>query len=248
MHFRNQGALITGGGRGIGAAIALRLAEQGCDIALNFRSALAEAEEVAGRIRSLGRRAVLLQTDLSEPGAPERVVEQASAELGRIDVLVNNAGIVCDDLLMNLSVEDIEVVLRTNLLVPMLCTRAIAPIMMRQRYGRIINISSAAASKPGRGQSNYVAAKGGLEAFTRAMAVELASRGVLVNAVAPGVIRTTMSQRIRDQGHDQIMAKLLLKRYGEPEEVADAVVFLASTNNRYMTGEVLHLDGGLKME
>ncbi|MEU7640645.1 MULTISPECIES: 3-oxoacyl-ACP reductase family protein [unclassified Streptomyces] len=247
MEFAGQVGLVTGGSRGIGRAVAVRLAEEGCDIALNYRSATAEAEQVAEQIAKLGRRVELFQGDLSDPEVPHTVVSAVRASFGRIDVLVNNAGITRDELLVNQSLADIEDVLRTNLVAPMLTLQAAAPAMLRQRYGRIVNISSAAASKPGRGQSNYAAAKGGLESFTKAMAVELASRGILVNAVAPGVVSTDMTDTIRAHGEDEIMSRLLLKKYAGPETIADAVAYLASPRNTYTTGEVLHVDGGLKM-
>jgi 3-oxoacyl-[acyl-carrier protein] reductase len=247
MTRHQQIALVTGAGHGIGQAIALRLAEDGCDILLHFRSARDKAESVAKQIRDMGRRAELIQADSAEAEAPERLASVALETFGRLDILVNNAGITCDNLLVNLSPEEVERVVRVNLLAPILCTRAVALPMMRQRYGRIVNISSSAASKPGRGQSNYASAKGGLEAFTKAMAVELAPRNILVNAVAPGVIVTDMSARIRELGHEEIMARQLIKRYAEPHEVAEAVAFLAGPRNQHITGEILHLDGGLKM-
>lgn len=247
MEFEGQVALVTGGSRGIGRAIAVRLAEAGCDIALTYRSATTEAEQVAERIAGLGRKVELYQGDISDPEVPQTIVNGVRASFGRIDVLVNNAGITRDELLVNQSLEDIEQVLATNLIAPMLTVQAVAPLMLRRRYGRIVNISSSAASKPGRGQSNYAAAKGGLEAFTKAMAVELASRGILVNAVAPGVINTEMTDAIRSHGEDEIMRRLLVKSYAEPETVADAVAHLAGPRNTYTTGEVLHVDGGLKM-
>lgn len=242
-----QVALVTGAGRGIGRAIAVTLAERGCDVAVHFRAGKQEAEEVAEEISGLGRRAEIFQGDLAEPEVPGRLAESVHEAFGRIDVLVNNAGITRDELLFNLSTDDIELVLATNLVGPMLTTQAVARRMMRQRYGRIINLSSSAASKPGRGQSNYAAAKGGLESFTKAMAVELATRGILVNAVAPGVIDTAMTESIRGSSDQQIMDRLLLKRYGQPSTIADAVAYLASPRNTYTTGEILHIDGGLKM-
>ncbi|OUD04873.1 3-oxoacyl-ACP reductase family protein [Streptomyces swartbergensis] len=247
MEFEGQVALVTGGSRGIGRAIAVKLAEEGCDIALNYRSATDEAQQVAEHIAKLGRRVELIQGDVSDPDVPRQVVSGVRAAFGRLDVLVNNAGITRDELLVNQSLKDIRDVVDTNLVAPMLMVQAAAGVMLRRRYGRIVNISSSAASKPGRGQSNYAAAKGGLEAFTKAMAVELASRNILVNAVAPGVIRTDMTETIRGRAEDEIMGRLLVKSYAEPETIADAVAYLASPRNTYTTGEVLHIDGGLKM-
>lgn len=243
----NQVALVTGASRGIGREIALLFAEHGADVAINYRGDEAAARETAAAVEQLGRRALVIQADVADPQQANRMVSTMLEQFDRIDILVNNAGITRDNLLASLEPDDIEAVIRTNLLGVIYPTQAVTTTMMRQRYGRIVNISSSAASKPGRGQSNYAAAKGGVEAFTKAMAVELSPRNVLVNAVAPGVIVTDMSEQIRRHGEDEIMARLLLKRYAEPREVADAVLFLASPSNRYLTGEVLHLDGGMKM-
>lgn len=238
-----QRALVTGAAAGIGKAIALRLAAEGADIALHYRSNPQAAQAAAEEIRALGVQVSLHQADLNDPQAIAALAEA----VGAVQVLVNNAGVTRDNLLLQMSLDDMQAVLATNLLAPMLLTQAMAMGMVRARYGRIVNISSCAASKPGRGQSNYAASKAGLEAFTKAMAVELAPRNILVNAVAPGVVETEMSALVREHGADEIHARLLLKRYAEPMEVADAVLYLASPRNRYVTGEVLHLDGGLKM-
>lgn len=247
MILNDQVALVTGASRGIGREIAVLLAEQGCHVAINYRSDEAAAREVAAAVEECGRKALVLRADVADAQQSSQLVERVMEEFDRVDILVNNAGITRDNLLMSMEPEDIEAVIRTNLLGVIYPTKAVAMQMMRQRSGHIVNISSSAASKPGRGQSNYAAAKGGVEAFTKAMAVELASRNVLVNAVAPGVIETDMSVNIREHGRDEIMSRLLLKRYAAPREVAEAVLFLASPTNRYLTGEVLHLDGGLKM-
>jgi len=242
-----QVALVTGASRGIGKAIALRFAAEGAQIALHYRSDPATAEQAAEEMRAQGADVKLYRADLQHPAAIQELAGELERDFGRVDVLVNNAGVTRDNLLMSMSLEDLQTVLSTNLLAPMLLTQALAMGMMRARYGRVVNISSSAAGKPGRGQANYAAAKGGLEAFTKAMAVELAPRGILVNAVAPGVIDTDMSARVRTYGEDEIFARLLVKRYADASEVADAVLYLASPRNRYVTGEILHLDGGLKM-
>ncbi|HEY0846484.1 MAG TPA: 3-oxoacyl-ACP reductase family protein [Noviherbaspirillum sp.] len=247
MTLENQVALVTGASRGIGREIARIFAEQGADVAINYRGDEAAARETAAAVEQWGRRALLIRADVSDPAQADAMVAGVLESFGRIDILVNNAGITRDNLLASMEPDDIEAVIRTNLLGVIYPTQAVTRPMMRQRSGRIVNISSSAASKPGRGQSNYAAAKGGVEAFTKAMAVELAPRNVLVNAVAPGVIVTDMSEQIRRHGEDEIMSRLLLKRYAEPREVAEAVLFLASPTNRYLTGEILHLDGGLKM-
>lgn len=247
MKLQRQIALITGASRGIGRETARLFAEHGCDVAINYLNDEAAARESAVAVEQAGGSATIIQADVADPQQAGRLVDSVIAQFGQIDILVNNAGITRDNLLVGMEYTDIESVIRTNLLGVIYPTQAVAIQMMRQRSGRIVNISSSAASKPGRGQSNYAAAKGGVEAFTKAMAVELAPRNILVNAVAPGVTKTGMSAQVRQHGDDEIMSRLLLKRYAEPREVAEAIWFLASPGNLYLTGEVLHLDGGLKM-
>ena len=247
MTFNNQVALVTGASRGIGREIALAFAAQGADVAINYRSDEAGAAATRAAIEDMGRKAMLVRADVASYSECAAMADAVIERFGQIDILVNNAGITRDNLLVSMEPEDIEAVIRTNLFGVIYPTKAVAMHMVRKRRGRIVNLSSSAASKPGRGQCNYAAAKGGVESFTRAMAVELASRNVLVNAVAPGVIVTAMSEQVRELGDDEIKARLLLKRYAEPREVADLVLYLASPANQYMTGEVLHLDGGLKM-
>ena len=244
---RRRVALVTGASRGIGRAVALRLAADGCDLALNYQHDEAGAQATAAAVEQAGAQALLLQADVGDAAQAERLVQAVLERWQRVDVLINNAGIVRDRLLADAQDEDIEAVLRTNLLGVVHVTRAVVPAMLRQRGGWIVNLSSAAASKPGRGQSLYAASKGAVESFTRAMAVELAPRQVMVNAVAPGVIETAMSAAIRQHAEQYILDRLLVKRYGHVDEVAEAVAYLASRANRYVTGEVLHLDGGLKM-
>lgn len=246
-NFTDQIALVTGASRGIGRAIAVQLAQQGCHLVINYRSDEAGAAQTAEAVAAVGRQALLVQADVSDYSACERMVQAALEKFDRLDILVNNAGITRDNLLVGMEPDDITSVINTNLLGVIFPTKAVAMQMMRQRYGRIVNLSSSAASKPGKGQSNYAAAKGGVEAFTKAMAVELAPRNVLVNALAPGVVVTEMSEQIRELGEEEIKARLLLKRYAEASEVADLVRWLASPDNQYMTGEILHLNGGLKM-
>ncbi|MFI1358056.1 3-oxoacyl-ACP reductase family protein [Streptomyces sp. NPDC020898] len=247
MEFEGQVALVTGASRGIGRAIALRLAEAGCDIALNYRSSTAEAEDVAERIAALGRNVELLPGDVARPEVARQLAEAACEKLGRIDILVNNAGIGRDKLLLAMDADDIQEVIATNLVGPMFLTQAVALTMVKRRSGRIVNISSTAASRPGKGQANYAASKGGLEAFTKAMAVELGSRGILVNAVAPGIIKTDLTQALRNAAESELLGRQVVNSFAEPEAVADAVAYLASPRNTYTTGTVLAVDGGLKM-
>jgi 3-oxoacyl-[acyl-carrier protein] reductase len=247
MSLQNQVALVTGASRGIGRAIAIRLAQEGCDIAINYQNNIDAAKETQKLVQDLGRKAILIQADVSSHEQSEVMAAKVMETFERIDILVNNAGTTRNDLLLSMPPEDIEFVIRTNLLGVIYPMKSVAPHMLGQRYGRIVNISSVAGEKPGRGQAAYAAAKGGVESLTRAMAIELASRNILVNAVAPGVIVTDMSTDIREQRETELMARLLLKRYAAPSEVADLVLYLASPKNLYMTGEVLHLNGGMKM-
>jgi len=241
-------ALVTGGSRGIGHAIVERLAGDGVDVVFFFRGNAEAAREVVAAVTASGGKAEAMQVDIADAGAVTAAIEQVIGSRGRIDILVNNAGVVRDNLLALLSDEDIGTVLNTNVGGVFNVTRAVVPHMISKRSGRIINLSSVAGEKPGRGQANYAASKGAINAFTRAMAVELASRKITVNCVAPGVIETEMSQQVRDLAGDEVKARILLRRYGQAQDVAHAVWFLASRFADYITGEVLHVDGGFKME
>jgi 3-oxoacyl-[acyl-carrier protein] reductase len=241
-------ALVTGGSRGIGRAIVERLAGDGVDVVFFFRGNAEAAREVVAAVTAAGGKADPMQVDIADTAMVNAAIEQVIGSRGRIDILVNNAGVVRDNLLALLSDEDIGTVLGTNVGGVFNVTRAVVPHMISKRSGRIINLSSVAGEKPGRGQANYAASKGAINAFTRAMAVELASRKITVNCVAPGVIETEMSQQVRDLAGDEVKARILLRRYGQAQDVAHAVWFLASRFADYITGEVLHVDGGFKME
>jgi len=241
-------ALVTGGGRGIGRAVVERLAGDGADVVFFYRADAEAAQRLLADLGSAGARCAAMRVDVTDAEAVTAAVESIVESRGRIDVLVNNAGIVRDNLLAMLHDEDIRAVFDTNVGGAFNATRAVVRHMISKRSGRIVNLSSVAATKAGRGQSNYAASKGAIEAFTRAMAVELASRKITVNCVAPGVIETEMSQQVRDLADEQIKARILLRRYGQAQDVAHAVWFLASRFADYITGEVLHVDGGFKME
>jgi 3-oxoacyl-[acyl-carrier protein] reductase len=241
-------ALVTGGSRGIGRAIVERLAVDGVDVVFFYRGNGDAARAVVDAVSTAGGKAEAMQVDVVDAAAVTGAVDRVIASRGRIDVLVNNAGIVRDNLLAMLDDSDIRAVLDTNIGGVFNVTRAVVPHMISKRSGRIVNLSSVAGEKGGRGQANYAASKGAINAFTRAMAVELASRKITVNCVAPGVIETEMSQQVRDLAGDEVKARILLRRYGQAQDVAHAVWFLASRFADYITGEVLHVDGGFKME
>jgi 3-oxoacyl-[acyl-carrier protein] reductase len=239
--------LVTGGSRGIGRAIVERFAADGADVTFFYRDNEAAASAVVAEALAAGAAVVAEQVDVTNAPAVTAAVERLVERSGRIDVLVNNAGVVRDDLLAMLDDDAIRTVLNTNVGGVFNVTRAVVPHMISRRAGKIINLGSVAGDKGGRGQTNYAASKGAINAFTRALAVELASRKITVNCVAPGVIETEMSQAVRDLAADEIKQRILLHRYGQPEEVAHAVWFLASRFADYITGQVLHVDGGFKM-
>jgi 3-oxoacyl-[acyl-carrier protein] reductase len=237
-------AIVTGASRGIGRAIALELAREGAAVVVNYRNSGQAAEEVVAEIEANGGRAVVFQADVADEGQAQRLVAFALRQLGDIDILVCNAGVTRDQLAGAMTLDEWETVLQTNLRGPFLCIRAVLPQMLAQKRGSIVALSSIAADRGGRGHCNYAAAKGGVNAMVRSLAVELAPKRIRVNAVSPGIIRTDMTKRIRSLAEDEILPKIPLARYGEPEEVARAVRFLASNEASYITGEVLQVTGG----
>ena len=243
-----KAVIVTGGSRGIGRAIVELFAAEGADVTFLFRENTAAAAEVIAAGRAAGRQITAEQVDVRDPQGCAAAVERVAERGGRIDVLVNNAGLVRDNLLGLLEDDDVRAVLDTNIGGIFNVTRAVVPHMIARRAGKIINVSSVAGEKGGRGQTNYAASKGAINAFTRALAVELAPRRITVNAVAPGVIETDMSQAIRDRAGEEVKSRILLRRFGTPIDVAYAIWFLASRYADYITGEVLHVDGGFKME
>jgi 3-oxoacyl-[acyl-carrier protein] reductase len=243
-----RAALVTGAGRGIGQAIALRLAQDGIGVAVNYRGSAAAAAETVRRIEAAGGTAIALGGDVSNAAEATKLVADTAAHFGRLDILVNNAGITRDNLAMRMSEEDWDAVLTTNLKGAFLCSKAALRHLLRARdAGRIISISSVVGLLGNAGQANYAAAKAGLIGLTKSLAKEIASRGVTVNAVAPGFIATDMTAGLPADVQELAMKAIPLGSFGNPEDIAEAVAFLASPAARYITGQVLSVDGGMAM-
>ncbi|MBM7644324.1 3-oxoacyl-[acyl-carrier protein] reductase [Scopulibacillus daqui] len=241
-------ALVTGASRGIGRAVALELARLGANVAVNYAGSVEAANEVVKEIQDLGRESACYQCDISDPDAVQDMIKSVVSTFGRLDILINNAGITKDNLLMRMKEEEWDAVINTNLKGIFNTTKAVSRQMMKQRSGRIINMASVVGVTGNAGQANYVAAKAGVIGLTKTAARELASRNITVNAVAPGFISTDMTEVLPEDVKGQMLSQIPLGRMGSPEDVASVVAFLASDASAYMTGQVLRVDGGMVMQ
>ena len=240
-------AVVTGAAKGIGKAIALKLASSGVNIVLNYRSSEDKAIETEKEILSLGVEVLRIKGDISKPNDVENLIDCAKNKFGKIDIMVNNAGITKDTLLLRMKEEDFDSVINVNLKGVFNCLKAITPVMVKQKEGKIINLSSVVGLVGNAGQVNYAASKAGVIGMTKSLAKEIGSRGITVNAVAPGFIGTDMTDVLGDRFKEEAKKSIPLKRLGKAEDVAEVVAFLASDSANYITGQVIHVDGGMVM-
>ncbi|EKN64096.1 3-ketoacyl-(acyl-carrier-protein) reductase [Neobacillus bataviensis LMG 21833] len=247
MNLVGKAALVTGASRGIGREIAHELARQGANVAVNFSGSEAKANEVVDEIKALGRDAIAIKCNVANTEEVTEMVKAAIEQFGKLDILVNNAGITRDNLLMRMKEEEWDDVLNINLKGVFLCTKAVTRQMMKQRVGRIINIASIVGVSGNPGQANYVAAKAGVIGLTKTTAKELASRNITVNAIAPGFITTDMTDKLSAEVKAEMLKQIPLARLGEPKDIAKMTAFLASDDASYITGQTLHIDGGMVM-
>jgi len=241
-------AVVTGGGRGIGRSIAVRLAHEGADVAISYRSNDEAADETAKLVRGAGVRCETFQGDVASPEDVEALFKGVDEAFGRVDILVNNAGVTRDNLMMRMKEEEFDEVLRTNLKGTYVCTHAVLRKMVRARWGRIVNVSSVVGLVGNAGQANYAASKAGLIGFTKSVAREVAQRGITANAIAPGYVETELTGSLPDKVKEQILAQVPMGRFGEPEEISEVVAFLAGEGAGYVTGQTITVDGGMVMQ
>ena len=241
-------AIVTGGGRGIGRAVAMRLANEGADVAISYRSNNETAESAAEEMRAAGVRCEIFKGDVASAGDVEALIKGVTEAFGRIDILVNNAGLTRDNLMMRMKEEEFDDVIGTNLKGTYLCTKAVLRPMIRARWGRIVNVSSVVGLVGNAGQANYAASKAGINGFTKSVAREVAQRGITANVVAPGYVETELTGILPEKVKDQIRDQVPAGRFGDAEEVAEVVVFLAGEGAGYVTGQTVAVDGGMTMQ
>lgn len=242
---KGKNAIVTGASRGIGRAIAIKFAELGANVVLNYRSDINSVQEVVKEIESKGVKALAIQGDVSSFEDSKKIIDEAMEKLGSVDILVNNAGITKDSLIMRMKEEEFDKVIEVNLKGVFNCIKHAIPVMVKQRSGKIINISSVVGLSGNAGQANYAAAKAGIIGLTKSVAKEIASRGITANAIAPGFIQTDMTETLGEKVKENIKANIPLKRLGSPEDIANTAAFLASDMASYITGQVISVDGGM---
>ncbi|MBP7072829.1 MAG: 3-oxoacyl-[acyl-carrier-protein] reductase [Clostridia bacterium] len=247
MQLKGKTAVVTGGSRGIGRAIALELASCGANVVVNYTRNSKAADEVVAEIEAMGLSGMAVKADVSIASEVENLVNEVLKTFGSIDILVNNAGITRDNLIIRMTEKEFDEVINTNLKGAFICTKAVSRVMIKQKSGKIINVSSVVGIVGNAGQSNYAAAKAGLIGFTKSMAKELAKRGINVNAVAPGFIQTDMTSVLPENVKEEFLKSIPLMRIGKPEDIANTVLFLASEYSDYITGQVINIDGGMVM-
>ena len=245
MRMENRVALVTGASRGIGRAIAIRLAKEGADLVLSYASSSEAAESVKAECEAFGSRVILVRADVSVSEDVDALFDAAVNEFGRVDILINNAGITKDNIILRMKEEEFDAVIDTNLKGTFLCMKKASKLMLKARYGRIVNISSIVGLRGNPGQSNYSASKAGVIGLTKSLAKELAAKNITVNAVAPGMIETDMTAAMTDSAKAAMQQMIPMRRMGLPEDVAQAAVFLADENSGYITGQVICVDGGM---
>ncbi|MEG9296622.1 3-oxoacyl-[acyl-carrier-protein] reductase [Mangrovibacillus sp. Mu-81] len=247
MNVNGKVAIVTGASRGIGREIALELAREGANVVVNYSGSESKANEVVDEIKSIGREALAIQCNVADSESVQSMVKETISHFGALDILVNNAGITKDNLLMRMKENEWDDVININLKGVFLCTKAVTRQMMKQRSGRIINISSIVGVSGNPGQANYVAAKSGVIGLTKTAAKELAPRGITVNAIAPGFISTDMTDQLPEDVRNEMLKLIPLNRFGDPKDIAKVVSFMASESSSYITGQTLHIDGGMVM-
>ena len=240
-------AVITGASRGIGKCIATKFAKEGANVVINYRNNEEEALKVKQELEDLGSQVLVAKADVSELEQAENLIKEAKKEFGRVDILVNNAGITKDNLIIRMKEEDFDSVIKTNLKGAFNCLKAVTPIMLKQKYGKIVNMASVVGVVGNPGQVNYCASKAGLIGMTKSLAKEIGSRNITVNAIAPGFIDTDMTKILSDDQKKKILSQIPLNKFGNVEDIANVALFLGSENSNYITGQVIHVDGGMAM-